>query len=507
MASYARRGDVHLRHADDPKKKVKEILWGDYLRVIPAAAPEPGFVRVKWGDEEYWFPEGDVRTERPLEVVFVDVGQGDGCLLVTPEDVPNDRVLLVDAGAGGNMYNFVRWRFRKMSDPTSAFHFDAAVATHSDEDHYRGFQRILNERNRFVIDRLFHNGIAERTGSKPFGPVSGGFLTDLMVTRAQAETIYADPAVRGKKHYPELIHTALDDPNCEVAMLSASSHVGADGKSWLPGFEPGSPSEVTIEVLGPVVEPDGNGKPRLRTFGSKPGSTSMDAGKTKNGHSVLLRLTYREFTLVLGGDLNTPAEDFLLRHYAGIGTDVPLADAVPGASVRFRSDVMKSCHHGATDVTDEFLQAVHPFAFVVSSGDEESYVHPRPDLLGRLGKQGRGEAPLLLCTELLRSTREREEEGQLARLRQLNDDIADPATKPEDLPELVKKRDDIQQALARRNVEVYGAITLRTDGRHLVLAFRNEEDRTTDRWQTYWFRHEDGTGFVPVSAAVAAKGP
>jgi len=45
-------------------------------------------------------------------------------------------------------------------------------------------------------------------------------------------------------------------------------------------------------------------------------------------------------------------------------------------------DLLKSCHHGASDVTDEFLNATRQAAFVVASGDEEGYVHPRPDLLG-----------------------------------------------------------------------------------------------------------------------------
>jgi beta-lactamase superfamily II metal-dependent hydrolase len=47
-------------------------------------------------------------------------------------------------------------------------------------------------------------------------------------------------------------------------------------------------------------------------------------GKTKNGHSVILRISHRQFTLVLGSDLNKPAEDFLLRAYSGIADGQPL---------------------------------------------------------------------------------------------------------------------------------------------------------------------------------------
>ncbi|HET7720563.1 MAG TPA: hypothetical protein VFK43_11390, partial [Acidimicrobiales bacterium] len=192
-------------------------------------------------------------------------------------------------------------------------------------------------------------------------------------------------------------------------------------------------------------------------------------------------------------------EDFLLRHYGALAPGQPLADAVAPARTRLRSDVMKSCHHGSADVTDEFLDAVNPFAFTVSSGDQESHVHPRPDLLGRLGRHGRGRAPLVLCTEILRSGREGEDAKVLKRIRTLDGLIEDPATPATEREAHRKERAAAQATLARRNVEVYGAITLRTDGHHLVIAFRLEKEAGSGRrWQTYSFRDDPVGGFVPV---------
>jgi hypothetical protein len=170
---------------------------------------------------------------------------------------------------------------------------------------------------------------------------------------------------------------------------------------------------------------------------------------------------------------------------------------VAAARARFSADVMKSCHHGATDVTDEFLQAVQPFAFVVSSGDEESHVHPRPDLLGRLGRFGRGSSPLLLSTELLRSTREAEDRSLLEQVNRLNTRIEAAAARGEAADDDKAERTALLAKLARRNVEVYGAITLRTDGRRLLIAFLMERPRGLKRWQTYAFRHAGAAGFVP----------
>ena len=150
----------------------------------------------------------------------------------------------------------------------------------------------------------------------------------------------------------------------------------------------------------------------------------MNNGKTKNGHSVLLRLRYRDFSVLFGGDLNLPAEHFLMRHYGNNGaapTTVAESTAmIESARARFGVDLMKSCHHGSSDVTDEFLAATSLAAYVVSSGDEESHDHPRPDLLGLLGKKGRSDRPLILCTEILRSTRE----GEDPKLRKRLDKVA-----------------------------------------------------------------------------------
>lgn len=493
MPKFAAPGDVYLRDIDDRAKKVKQILWGDWLNVEEESG---GWSKVRWGREHFWVKSSECQDERPLEVVFVDVGQGDGCLVVSPHLPPEERVIIIDAGAGDNMYRFVGWRFGKLK---KQFRFHAAIVSHSDQDHYKGFQKIFGQQL-FSFDRVYHNGICERDGAEPLGPsdASGRFLADLKPTDAEIRELYADPEVRGGKSYPKLMHTALTEGRVgAVEMLSTEHGVRENGRCFMPGFSPSENPELTIEILGPLVEPDGDGRPRLRWFGDTVGSTGRNVGKTKNGHSVLLRLCYRDFTLLFGGDLNRPSEDFLLRRYGGIDDEQPLADAIPAARRRLRSDFMKSCHHGSSDVTDEFMQAVNPFAFAVSSGDQENYVHPRPDLLGRLGKHGRGEAPLVLCTELLRSTRENEDVKLLRQLQKLDALIEAAVTPEQDKAALRAKRITIQELLAKSNVEIYGAITLRTDGRRLAVAFRMEKDRGAKRWQVYWFRHDELHGFVP----------
>jgi len=78
--------------------------------------------------------------------------------------------------------------------------------------------------------------------------------------------------------------------------------------------------------------------------------------------------------------------------------------------------------------------------------------------LGRLGKFGRGESPVILSTELQRSTREREDKKLVD---QLQKDIKELASNPSD--ELQQSISEDIRTLAKTNVDVYGAIYLKVD--------------------------------------------
>jgi beta-lactamase superfamily II metal-dependent hydrolase len=476
---YAKGPVVFLRDPADRSKKKKQLLWGDWVRVIRDLGD--GFAEVRWGAQEVFvIANEDLQDERVCEFIFLDVGQGDGCILTTPGPAGEpERILIIDAGDGDNMERYLNWRFR---DFRTAFRFHAAVITHPDRDHYLGFQGIFDN-PQVSFDKVYHNGILERTGDDLLGPQDPKFLTDIRATHDEAHALYADEAVRGRKLYPKLLWTALNDAERfgEVAMLSTHSDQLEGGRSYVPGFAPSDSQDFTIEVLGPVVEPAADGAFRLRRLG--------DDGKTKNGHSVLLKLRYHKLSVLFGGDLNKPAEEFLLEHYGD------------EARERFGVDLMKCCHHGSADVTSEFLEACSPAAFIVSSGDEEGHVHPRPDLLGLLGKKGRGERPLLLCTELQRSTREREDPKPRRDLDRIEERLDALAPGSEEREALAKEREDLLDKIFKRNVGVYGAINVRTDGKRAVVAFRKESPKDTSRWFFYELTPDASGSFAVVPRA------
>jgi len=484
---------------DAAGNQVHHLLWGDWVKVTGPA--QGGRVPVHVRKTDGFMAEADLQSERLLEMVFVDVGQGDGCLVVTPDD----RKLIVDAGLADNMFRFLRWRFNFVGGVRT---FDAAIITHPDADHYKGFRKLFDEPN-VRFRRVYHNGIMEQT-DEPFGPdeTVGGvrYITELVASRADLEQFLADPARSGQKLYPNLLKAALGrlTPDGDVRMLAASGD--PQQPSHVEGFGPDQ--DVRLKILGPVTEPGAGGRPRLRWFRDRPVGGGVNPGVTKNGHSVILKLEYRDVSVFLGGDLNSSAEAFLLSRYTGLSWPPEDSNAeqtlVDAARRHFGADITKCCHHGSADFTDTFLRSVHSAATVISSGDEESHAHPRSDTLGAIGLHGRGWRPLIFSTELARSTREDEGDRRVAigRLIEKIEGETDPARRAE----LVKQRDALLDELAERNVTTFGAINLRTDGRKAVFAYKLERPRTGSAggrktltaWDVYTMERAGGGPLVYV---------
>ena len=491
---------IYLYENSDGSKKFRQVLWGDWLEIDDDRAEQDGMLPIIWAKnspekrKEVWIKKSEKIDTRPLEIVFVDVGQGDGSVIITPEQDENEKIIVTDAGESDHMCRFLNGRFQAYR----GFNFEAAVMTHPDKDHYLGFKSIFEDHN-IGFKRIYHSGLIELPVAGGFEKV-GGVTTDtvqdvtyvnrLWQTHDEVVADFDDDSSFGDFVFPPVIHAAIKNPNIDrIEMLSTKHGTLEVDKTYMPGFAPSDGRDYSIEVLGPFVESDSSGNPRLRKISSY--------AKTKNGHSVLLRLKYGQFSIFLGGDLNKPAEQFLIRKYTGqerLPTGPgPLYDAVVAkARERFRSEIMKTCHHGATDVTDLFLDSVNPACFIISSGDQETHVHPRPDLLGRLGRFGRGESPVLLSTELQRSTREAESPEEVAKLVGLIDDIAANPTASK-----VAKAKEKVELLARDNVDVYGAIYVKTDGNRLITAFKIETTSQIKKW--FYFEYKfDSLGLLEV---------
>ena len=142
---------VPLYRGSTGNAAVSQLLWGDFVDIT---GPErDGRLPVR-SRADGWMDKQDLQEERLLEIVFVDIGQGDGMLMVTPDD---DK-LLIDAGEGDNMYRFLRWRFGKFR---KKIEFSSVLISHGDADHWGGFSRLFEEPN-LTFGTVYHNGLVER---------------------------------------------------------------------------------------------------------------------------------------------------------------------------------------------------------------------------------------------------------------------------------------------------------------------------------------------------------
>ncbi len=111
---------------------------------------------------------------------------------------------------------------------------------------------------------------------------------------------------------------------------------------------------AVLRILGP---------PRPRLAGTR---------SDVNANSIVARLDYRDFSLLIMGDAEAPTERDLLAR------GVPLA-----------ARVLKVAHHGSRySSTMPFLRAVHPELAVISAGAHNRYGEPHPQTVARLLRAG-----------------------------------------------------------------------------------------------------------------------
>lgn len=467
-------------------RPVNQLLWGDWARIDKLVGD---WANIRSRGRNGWVRRENLQVKRILEVNFVDVGQGDGCHIQTPED----KSIVIDAGEGDNMYRFLRWRFGRFA---RKFTFESFVISHPDKDHYRGLEPLLDHEN-IHVETLFHNTIVEQVsaGKSTLGAERTvgrtTYLVGLVQDLNQLRQITGSAARRGKRPYPNMLKTAVDSGRVgDVIGLLA----GYDWRvpRYLPGYSPQDNRGMTFRILGPVATEPVPGKAGL----PKIGNTAI----TKNGHSVVLLLEIGNIRMLLGGDLNEPSQDYLLEHYTGLDPrPASAAEAemlVAEGRKHFEVHIAKACHHGSAHVSPVFLQATNPLVTIISSGDDEPHSHPRPDTLGIIGKYSRSDRPLIFSTELARSGNESIKHPDLVRreLRRkidaemavLNDPHASRASKDK-----ADERLNSHLKVIERSVANYGMINVRTDGERVIIAQRLERQRSkSKRWDIYLFESD-----------------
>lgn len=494
---YAKdKGSFAATRPDGVAAKKVPLLWGDevYVRSVSGDTAQ-----VTARNRNFEIPTEDLMDDPILSWYQIDCGQGDAALI----QLPDRRWILVDGGptassAPAPAMSFLKWKIRtdqswRNTDPALAgpFRISALVVSHPDEDHFGGFGALTEmvESGEITVDAVFHNGLGRfggATAAKPtattpgfsqLGPVTvdddgQAWVTQLVDSHDDIRSLSQATAARPWT----LTGDYADWLRALAAIEAAGGGVGPlqrvdRSMGTLPGFAGGGPDDATINVIGPLVEPDGAAA-RLRWLDGTGTADLKGPSLTRNGHSVTLRIDYHDARLMLTGDLNFRAQALLMLN-------------TPDAELR--CDVAKACHHGSEDVSWTFLQKLEARATIFSSGDNEDYSHPRATALGMAAALGHRneskrsttflgfsekqvELPLIYSTELARSV-------ELFRVGEITSDgkrvdgvkIANRPKpgqrKPEPLP---------SSSWLLANKLIYGLVNVRTDGHKIVIGVLNE---------------------------------
>lgn len=427
--------DVDLANVyEQPNRRgfLHAMAWGDVVEVLETTSEHLRIKTVKYETrsdgsilfqpvEAYICPSKSskvkpenvvvpVEDSRVLKINFVDVQQGDGIVIESPDG----KVILVD---GGDNQLFARYLATRWRD-TSAAHpkkIDCMVVTHGDADHFVGLMEIYESqtnhepRKRIFIEpqRIYHNGLVKRPSEdahgedikedEQFGPtkvVDG----DTIITGLEENLldVPSDQMNEKFRQWKDVLGKWNQQHKIEFRRLSYGQD---DAFDFFKG------DDLEISVLGPILTQKGNIS-GLKFLSKPPGGIRTDeeaekldttnfkgisASHTINGHSIVFKLRYGSFSFLFTGDLNDEAGRILAQlHQQG--------------KVNLRSEVFKVPHHGSSDYSGALLGMVSPLVSVISCGDESTrkeYIHPRATLMGALGRHSRGTQPLIFVTELV----------------------------------------------------------------------------------------------------------
>lgn len=250
------------------------------------------------------------KADAGLTVTFLDVGQGDGILVEA-----DGQTLLVDCGSSQEkaigedcLVPFLKSR--------GISRLDVAAVTHGDQDHISGIRELLEDPDcEIVIGQLVM-------------PVSG----------------IGDDACEKLEKLADSKGIPVFYMEAEHVCTNVGESFGLEETFWLRIFG----ENLRVDCLYPLQDFAGGAADR-------------------NNGSLVLRLEYGEFRLLLTGDVEREGELELLRR----GTVETVT-------------VLKAAHHGsASSTTEAFLKALDPDYVVFSYGAGNRYGHPAEAVLER----------------------------------------------------------------------------------------------------------------------------
>ena len=281
------------------------------------------FAFIKWGLP--WWRTQPPKPTGELKIVMLDVGpvEGDSILILAP----GGKSVLVDAGDAGKGKGVLEALKRHKVEKLDYF-----IATHPHPDHIGAADEVLNG---IKVETVIDNGVDMSTPAPSPTPARRG---------AKPAPTPAPRRTRAKTV------TSFFDEFKEALDKSGAKHQKAE-----PGQKIDLGGGAILTVLAPN-EPFFT-KDQMKTGGNEP-----------NANSIVLRLDYGDFSMLLMGDAEEQTESRLLSRDADL-----------------TAKLIKIAHHGSRYASSEdFVKRVKPEAAIISTGAWNRYGHPSQSVLDRL---------------------------------------------------------------------------------------------------------------------------
>jgi competence protein ComEC len=286
-----------------------------------------------FGFWKYGLPWWRSRAPKPtgeLQVHVLDVApvEGDSILIISP----TGKSVLIDAGDAGKgkvvLDALKRYKVERL---------DYFIATHPHPDHIGAADEVLNG---IKVATVIDNGVDLSTPA-PESPAKG---------KGKGKAKAVPTPQPAKKSKTKTVNSFYDEYAAALKQSGAQYEKAEPGKKYDLG------GGAIMTVLGPT-------EPFFTKEQMKAG------GNDTNANSIVLRLDYGDFSMLLMGDAEAQTEERLLGK-----RDLDL-----------EAKVIKVAHHGSKYATSEnFIKRVRPEAAIISDGSWNRYGHPAQSVLDRL---------------------------------------------------------------------------------------------------------------------------
>lgn len=292
---------------------------------------------------------GDIRKKSvagDLNVHFVDVGQGDACIV----ELPDGKKMIIDGGEKDAKDTLLGYIDENITDKdgNKITYFDYAILTHTDSDHCGSLDDVLNK---YPAKNFYRPNV--KCNYKDYVDPDASLLT-------------SDCVSKGTAAYKDVIAAASKGKN----------KFGDEYKVYINSFE--------LDPIVPDAKPGDDGYYSLSFYG--PNSNSY---KDWNNYSPIMILEYEGIKIALTGDCEKEGEaEFAEKAKAREGKFSVFDD-------NYSVDVIKAGHHGSRTSTGEaFVEAVTTAEsrpntlIVISCGLNNKYKHPHTEKLEQFKKDG-----------------------------------------------------------------------------------------------------------------------